>query len=483
MAQAIPQGTGMVLINRRRRALPGVSIPNVLLLAFIVCLAIAGGASRADALGQAIVRPAAAAAIAVLLLAHGKPSLPRWPMLILVAAMALPLLQLIPLPPSIWPQLPGRQAFLAAAQIADADQPWRPIALSPGAAWNALFSLLIPAAALSITASLDEEERAHVPGIVFGLAGVSAGLAVLQLSGGGFDNPLINEPLGAATGVFANPNHQALLLAVGILGAAAWAAGRQRSAPWRVLVAGGSIIFFILMIMASGSRTGLMLGFLALGLAVVMAKRPIAAVLMKVPPRVRAPLIMLSGVGIVGLAIASFTAGRAVSLNRLLVLSTGEDMRSRALPTVLDLIGRYMPFGSGFGSFDPVYRMREPDDLLGRSYFNHAHSDFLEVALEGGVLAVVLVAIGIAWSARAGVLAWRTSAATGRSDPAARFAASAILLIALASLVDYPLRTPTVMALLAIAAVLVGSTGREQGRGALRLSRERVERPRISGYP
>lgn len=450
-----------------------------LLLALIVCLALAGGASRADALGQAIVRLAAAAALAGLILSGARPRPDRWPTMILIAAAALPLMQLIPLPPSIWPLLPGRASFLEAAAAAGAAQPWRPLALSPDAAWNAFFSFLAPAAALLLTATLDEDERTRLPGVVFALAAVSAVVAVVQLSGSGLDNPLINETVGTASGIFANANHQALLLALGIVAAAAWAeeptsaSGRRRTALWRVPVAGGAAVWFLLMIMASGSRTGLVLGFLALAVAAAIARRALGAMLARAPRPMRWVLAGAGLTAILALGVVSFTAGRAVSLNRLLVLSTGEDMRSRALPTVLDMISTYMPFGSGFGSFDPLFRMHEPDALLNLSYFNHAHNDYLEVALEGGIPAVLLVIAALGWALRVGVAAWRADP-SDRSVPAARFGATAMLLIALASVVDYPARTPAMMALLAISAVLANAPGRRAKRVALRSGTEPV---------
>ena len=87
----------------------------VLLLAFLACLVVAGGASRADVLGQAIVRAAAGFVIAALIVA-GTPIRRhefRTPILLLLATILLPLLQLVPLPPWLWTHLPGHG--LAAA--------------------------------------------------------------------------------------------------------------------------------------------------------------------------------------------------------------------------------------------------------------------------------------------------------------------------------------------------------------------------------
>ena len=83
-----------------------------LLIAFLAILWIAGGASRADVLGQSVVRFSAWTIIVVAILA-----LPRvdWravkePAIILGAAALLVTLQLVPLPPAISNDLPRRRA-------------------------------------------------------------------------------------------------------------------------------------------------------------------------------------------------------------------------------------------------------------------------------------------------------------------------------------------------------------------------------------
>ena len=64
--------------------------------------------------------------------------------------------------------------------------------------------------------------------------------------------------------------------------------------------------------------------------------------------------------------LISVAAGRAVSINRALTVDAGQDMRARGLPTVLEMIRTYFPFGSGLGGFDPIFRIHEPFELLGQ---------------------------------------------------------------------------------------------------------------------
>jgi O-antigen ligase len=124
-------------------------------------------------------------------------------------------------------------------------------------------------------------------------------------------------------------------------------------------------------------------------------------------------------------------------------------MRRRGLGTVLAMTAQYFPLGSGFGGFDPVFRLHEPDNLLKPTYFNHAHNDFLEVVLDGGLPAGIILAAAALWWARRSVVAWRSISI----DRLPAAGSMIIFLVGVASVFDYPARTPIIMALLAIAAV------------------------------
>ena len=101
-----------------------------LLVILLIVLLVAGGASRADAAGQAIARGAAMAALAVALLFGVRPiafPAPLRPIFfLLLVTIMLPLIQLIPLPPAGWQSLSGREIFAAAADLSGQPQPWRP---------------------------------------------------------------------------------------------------------------------------------------------------------------------------------------------------------------------------------------------------------------------------------------------------------------------------------------------------------------------
>jgi O-antigen ligase len=427
-----------------------VSLPFVLCVLFLVVLWIAGGASRSDVLGQVVVRGAAWMCLCLAALFGRRPTFGgTWPLaLFLGLALALTFVQLVPLPPSVWQALPGRALLTQAAEVMGETQPWRPISMVPDATRNAAASLVVPFTMLVLMASMRGAERSWLPGVLLGLIGASALLALLQFSGSRINNPLINDTVGQISASFANRNHLALFLAIGCVLAPAWAFLNPHGRQWRVIAALGMLLLFILMILATGSRAGLLLGGLALVAATAMVWNDVRRLMRRYPRWVLGASGTVTA-GVIGVAVlATVAANRAISINRILAGDATEDMRSRALPTVIDMIRTYFPVGSGLGGFDPIFRIHEPRHLLKLTYFNHAHNDLLEVALDAGLAGTLLLLGAIGWWGYLTLRAWRGVA--GAMLP--RLGSVILGLILVASVFDYPARTPMIMAVLVIAA-------------------------------
>lgn len=429
------------------------SLSLIVLVVFLGILWLAGGASRADALGQVVVRSVAWIALIAIILFGGRLSLGGTkPVLFLLGgALLLPLLQLIPLPPSIWQALPGRAFFMEAAAVSGQEQPWRPMSLVPSATVNAVSSLIVPVVMLVLITGLKEAERLWLPGVVLSLIAASTLLGLLQFSGAGFNNPLINDIAGQVSGIFANRNHFALFTAFGCLLAPVWAFLEGRLPQWRGPVALGLVLLFALTILASGSRAGLLVGVLALGLGLIMVRHGIRRALGRYPRWAFPALLAGIGSAVVIFVLISVAAGRAVSIDRVLTVDAGQDMRARALPTVLEMIRTYFPWGSGLGGFDPIFRIHEPFELLALTYHVHAHNDFLEIALDAGLPGILLLAAAIAWWAWASIRAWRAGSSPRYAIP--KLGSAMLLLVFIASVFDFPARTPMIMAMIVVAGV------------------------------
>ncbi|MCW6537279.1 O-antigen ligase family protein [Sphingomonas lycopersici] len=377
---------------------------------------------------------------------------PRRPVaIILLGAIALAAIQLVPLPPSVWTALPGRAMFEQAAVAAGEPQPWRPLSIVPGATLNALFSLIVPLVTWLIVMRLRDQEKHRLPVLFLCLAIASTLLGLLQLTGGGLDHPLVNDTPGMVSGPFANRNHFAVFLACAILLIPSWAFAGKRRQRWRAPAGLALVTLFLLMILATGSRAGAAIGLTAVILGVLATRESILSDLRRHPRWISMALIV-GAIATIGLfVVISITTERAASVDRALSASVGEDMRSLSLPVVTGIIKDYFPVGTGMGSFDPIFRVHEPFDLLRPTYFNHAHDDFLEIALDGGIAGILLLAAALAWLGVAGFRAWRAPVASGEFA-LGRLGSAMLFLILVASVFDYPARTPLFMAAIMIAA-------------------------------
>ncbi|PAX09216.1 O-antigen ligase family protein [Sphingomonas lenta] len=437
------------------------SRPSLALLAFYAFLAIValtGGSSRADSLAQVFVRSASILFVAALVLIR-----PRFsargltPVFAILGVMALlAAVQLVPLPPNIWTALPGRDLYRELAAGLGAAQPWRPLHLSPDRGWNALLALLPPAAAAIGLGCLSREERARLVTPVLLVVGASAVLGVAQLSGAapGLFQPYATNAPTAAAGFFANRNHGALLLVLGLPLIALWAlgqGGRSRPGRQRAWLGLGLGVLLVLAIPATGSRSGFVLGGLALVMALAVVARRAAGGLARLPRRTRTLTLAGAAAGTAALLVVALTFGQAASVQRFFLLNASDDLRSRVLPTLWAMTERFFPAGIGFGAFDPVYRRFQPFELLSFTYLNQAHNDVLQLVIEVGAAGAALLAAVLVW------WAWRT-AALWRAPASAPFvlmgrvASGLLLLIFLASLADYPLRTPLMMVLATVVA-------------------------------
>ncbi|MCF8708906.1 O-antigen ligase family protein [Rhizorhapis sp. SPR117] len=420
----------------------------VLLLLLLGTLWVAGGASHADVTGQVITWGATWTLLVLAILLGVRPVVVGagaafW---LLLATVLLVLLQLVPLPPNIWTALPGRDVLLGASP---GETVWRPWAIVPSATINAASSLIVPVVTLILVTALCNEEKTWLPTILLGIIFCSMLVGLLQFSGFVLDNPFINDTVGSVSGTFANRNHFALLLAIGCLITPVWAFAGKQGVGWRAPVALALMTLFALTILATGSRAGMLTGMLALALGLALCWHDVRRAL-RGAPRWVFPALIAAIVGVVALfVLVSIAVDRAESVRRAFEIDAGQDMRARALPTVRSMITAYFPAGSGFGGFDTIFRLHEPFALLKPTYFNHAHNDFLEVVLDGGLPALLLLLGALGWYAMASIRAWRTG---GRHAILPKLGSAILFLVFVASVFDYPARTPMMMAMIVIAA-------------------------------
>ena len=182
----------------------------------LAALVLGGGQGT---LGDSSVQLLALGLVGVSLWRHVAEEAARLPRIAWLALLpcTLPLLQLLPIPESLWLLPEARQALateLAAAPV-DSAQRWSlvPLATERALVW------LLPAIALYLSAlQLDAGRRKALVGVLVAMAAVNVVLGLAQVAGG-TDSALrfytITNPT-EAVGFFANRNHLASLLVIAL---------------------------------------------------------------------------------------------------------------------------------------------------------------------------------------------------------------------------------------------------------------------------
>jgi O-antigen ligase len=424
--------------------------------AFVAALGIFGGASRADELQQFIIRAAAIAAIAAALwpLNFGEFRDARGAAVAVALVYILVLAQLVPLPPSVWARMPGHDVYAAVAVQSDAVR-WRPWTISPDLTLNALAALLPATAAGLLCLGLKFGQRLLVARLIVALAAVSALLGLIQLiMGESYLQLFRTSSEASAVGLFANRNHQAVFLACSLAIGAAVAAIRAhegRSSKQILALEFGIGMLLLMGLGATGSRMGLFLGFVACAAGAIIFMVNSGGWFTEFSLLSRRERVAGAAAAAVSLAAVSLIVWRGGAICRLAGESV-DHIRVAALKPMLAAVRAFFPFGSGFGTFDPVYRRFEPDSLLSTIYLNEAHNEPLQLLIEGGLGALLLLTAFLAWWAFAAVRAVRPRRAASRRAMGMAMATTTLILM-LSSLVDYPLRTPLLSSLFAIACV------------------------------
>ncbi|HEX2802575.1 MAG TPA: O-antigen ligase family protein [Sphingomicrobium sp.] len=356
--------------------------------------------------------------------------------LLLAFGLLVVLLQLIPLPPAIWTELPGRHQLAEALSALGQAPSWAPISQDSYGSVLTLFAIIPAIAVFVATERLGPSPRGIGLAIVAGMIG-SVFLGALQLGGGsGSWAYLQARHSPGAIGFFANENHMATLLLVAIPMTAALVVSakseRKLSSAARYGVGAALLLMVAVGIVMNGSRAAL-----GLALPVVLASATIFATAM----RWRGLMVTVAALALAGGVVV-------VASNPIAPVetSTGDSsalMRPAIWSTTADAIGDTFPAGTGLGTFERAYHWYEDAADVGRQYINHAHNDYLEVVLELGAGGALLILLFLAWWALAAIRIWSSALAT----PFARAAMIATAVILAQSFVDFPLRTGAISAI------------------------------------
>ncbi len=382
----------------------------------------------------------------------------RVPLALMLALILWMALQLVPLPPSVWQVLPGRETIVAIDRLIGQAELWRPLSLTPSQTLNALLAMTVPMAALLLAAQMTADEYPSLVTAAVVIACASALLGLVQiLSGPGSPAYLYRiANKDSMIGFFSNRNHHATFLACAIPLVAMLFRDELMRKRKRTLIRVGltlaGVLFTILTILI-GSRGGLVAGAFSASVsyAIIVASWPRADAPFGLDPSrskfarwlFYAPPVVF----VLFLSSALVLSDRSTAFTRLMTQSAGDDLRVLAWPTVQSIIETHWIAGSGLGSFASVYKMFEPDNLLRDAYFNHAHNDWAEIILTGGLPFGLIVIATILWIVRSSIARGVRNLVKGYRGDLRLPILTVVALLAGSSLIDYPLRVPSLQAL------------------------------------
>jgi O-antigen ligase len=457
-------------------------------LLILVAAVLFGGASRTDVGVPLVARVVAILTIVWLIwrTPFGEWRFNRTAAWLLGCLLLVPVLQLIPLPWSIWTALPGRD-YAANVYHLLGERPAHAISLTPDRTINALSALAPAIAGYLACLRLDSQGRTIGITAILLLALLSGILGLAQVTtgpdGGAYFYTITNSD--SSVGFFSNANHQSLFLCIGIIGTlyllSELTAQRPHLARAGALLALATITIMMMSILETKSRAGAAFSIVAIvGGASMLPARSF-------PYGTRGKLLSFTAVGAIlsVLLVLGYTGalfGHNLEMDKL------DNARITNLPVFFQMIRDYFPFGSGLGSFQTLFKSYEDISNFNYDYLNNAHNDYIQILIETGVIGGGLLLVFLAWWTRAFCAIWTSAAIRERGEGNTRLRRAAgliTLIMLLHSLVDYPLRTAALSTVFAfcIAILTDGSyRAREARRGsasALKIRRVKVDaRPR-----
>jgi O-antigen ligase len=435
-----------------------------------------GGSSRSDVQSLAILNPTMVLCCGMALLTfrqehwrEKKFSLMGFALLFLLVAFYL-----MPFTAVLGAMSQGGGSLADLRDNTNASNSSMTLSIMPTETWMSLASLFAPLAVFLFAMQLTRDELTLTLPLVIFIGAISGVIGVLQLAGGS-EGPLYLYRItnnGSAVGLFANRNHAAVFLACLFPVLAVFAKSSRRSRNggrnMQQLIAMSVAILLVPLILVTGSRAGMLAGIMAMIGGAVLYSSQISA---NDPQRKdRSRTLVLVAAVLLCLVFTTIYFARAEAIDRLFVDAGAANSRAEFWASSLKLYWKYYPFGFGPGSFVAAFESEEPVKLLNQTYVNRAHNDWLETGLTFGVPGILLMLGGVVCYARRSFLLWFCMDGRRSAVVLGRMASIIIAILGIASISDYPLRTPAMMGLGAIVLLWFVEARRETKVNAANLS-------------
>lgn len=304
----------------------------------------------------------------------------------LLAGLSIPIIYLIPLPLSIWEQLPGRNNFLPSINwLIEKGEPvpWLSLSLIPQNTVHALLAIIPILAIFLGTVYQNKKGLLWIAYALIIIASVQATIGFIQY-------PVTSH----AQGTYINTNHFAAfmymvlpftfaLLTYAIGSKASNYEGGGYSYFNSTFLFGLISILLILSGIFSTSRTGGFLIFSAVIISIVVFFRHIGG---------RQGMGLSTLLGILGLGAAT-SIGLIPVINRFVTLNPAESLRWEIFPDMITGVQKYFPIGSGPGTFQEIFITFQSMGIDREGFVNRAHNDYLELLLETGIIGVIFTVL------------------------------------------------------------------------------------------
>lgn len=437
---------------------------------------------------------------------HRQPlSLPRTLWIAIGLLLGYPLVQLLPLPVSLWSALPGHAEYatvlekFAATGVAGV---WRAISIIPSATEAGWLALLPPLACLLAVLRLGSSQVARLLLLMAVFAGLEGFLGLMQVGAGGDSIFYLrnSQAYGTAVGTFVNRNHLAAMLAMMlpvIVGLLVFGMrpgrGRRHRKKLRLLAAGSEVlaqrgllfasaVMILLCLIFTRSRAGIATTVIGLAFS------SIVLVKVRVSTEGRSANTYANWI-VLALVVVAVMLAVAIGLAPVLERMEPEQLTLNAegrlaiyAATVRAAI-EFLPFGSGLSTFADVFPQFQIGGFGG--YVDHAHNDYLQAFMELGLAAPIAIALLLAAYASRIVELLRREG--GRSFDLLQIAAAVGMLpMILHSLFDFALHMPAnALWFATLAGVMFhpGVAGREPAPEGHRRHRSSVPQAAVAAPP
>lgn len=378
-----------------------------------------------------------------------------WPLTLFGAVALWIFLQAMPLP-GAWGDPVWREAAAALGEPLSAS-----ISVNPQATLSGLMRLLAYGAVFWLTLQLARDpERARsamTAAAVIGAAYALYGIAVYAAGNGWVTIYRKWAYHEALTSTFVNRNSYATFAGLGLLCAVAWLVSGIRhlialERPLRrkvALVAEAifaqsfartiAVLLLLAALLLTGSRAGVAASLIGLFVLLLAMTRG---------STLRPMQVLVAGGVVGGIALTALALGGDLLVDRL--AETGRDAsaidRELTYSATMDAISTAPWTGTGYGTYREVFAAWRPEALSSGFYWDKAHNDYLENALELGLPAMLALNLAIALLAAEALRGlWRRR--RDRTAPALGVAATA--LVGVHAFFDFSLQMPAVSALYA----------------------------------